>query len=157
APSQDDVIQLVSRLHAADVVHCHLPPNITDTVQRSRKRGRAQFLRQALNPLALRLPLWNPDRFLSRHSWSAALRFSRAGAFLWMAWVSLGLLIVGTNWNELTANWSDRVLAANNVVLLALVYVIVKLAHELGHGFAAKRFGARVTELGLMFLVFYPI
>jgi putative peptide zinc metalloprotease protein len=52
---------------------------------------------------------------------------------------------------------SDHVLSSSNLLVMALVYPLVKLLHELGHGFAAKRWGGAVPEMGLMFLVFAPV
>ena len=38
-----------------------------------------------------------------------------------------------------------------------LVYPVVKIIHELGHGFAVKRWGGEVHELGIMMLVLMPV
>ena len=37
------------------------------------------------------------------------------------------------------------------------VFVVLKVLHELGHGFAAKAFGGEVHDMGVMFLVFTPV
>ena len=38
-----------------------------------------------------------------------------------------------------------------------MIFPVVKTLHELGHGFVARRFGAEVHDMGIMFLVFTPI
>lgn len=67
------------------------------------------------------------------------------------------LVLAGIHWPALTENVLDNVFATQNVVILALTYPIVKLIHELGHGFIAKAHGGEVHELGVMFLVFFPV
>ena len=47
------------------------------------------------------------------------------------------LLLLPAHWPELTHNLSDRVLQAGNLLLLSLVFTVIKVLHELGHGFAA--------------------
>ncbi len=47
--------------------------------------------------------------------------------------------------------------AADNLLLLALTYPIVKALHELGHAYAAKVGGGEVHEMGLLLLVFFPM
>ncbi|MDX1402539.1 MAG: hypothetical protein R3245_11505, partial [Kiloniellales bacterium] len=57
----------------------------------------------------------------------------------------------------LTSNIADRVLATESLLILFLTYPCVKAIHELGHGYAIKRWGGEVHELGVMFLVFVPV
>jgi putative peptide zinc metalloprotease protein len=58
---------------------------------------------------------------------------------------------------ELAADLSDRLMTAQSLLLLALLYPAVKALHELGHAHATKRWGAEVHELGIMLLVLVPV
>ena len=42
-------------------------------------------------------------------------------------------------------------------MILLLVYPVVKGLHELGHGYAVKKWGGEVHEMGVTFLVFVPL
>ena len=66
-------------------------------------------------------------------------------------------LLAAVHWRELASSDLAGVLEPHNLLLLALAYPVVKTAHELGHGLAAKAWGGAVHELGLMFLVFVPV
>jgi putative peptide zinc metalloprotease protein len=61
------------------------------------------------------------------------------------------------HWNDLTDNISDRIFATESLLLTALIFPVLKLCHELGHGYATKTAGGEVHELGLMLLVFAPV
>ena len=50
-----------------------------------------------------------------------------------------------------TASWPD------NILMMALSFLVLKALHELGHGYAVKAFGGTVHEIGIMFLVFAPM
>ena len=72
--------------------------------------------------------------------------------------VVLPAIVLGAqHWQELSANASDRILAADNILMMALSFLVLKALHELGHGYAVKAFGGAVHEIGMMFLVFAPI
>jgi putative peptide zinc metalloprotease protein len=110
-----------------------------------------------MNPMSLRFPLWDPNAFLNRFQPLIDLLWSRLGAALWLAVVLPALLILPPHWTELTGNFSDRVLAVDNLMMLWLVFPAIKLLHELGHAAATKRGGGEVHDLGMMMLVLVPV
>jgi putative peptide zinc metalloprotease protein len=67
------------------------------------------------------------------------------------------IVLSAQHWQELSENASDRILAADNIVMIALSFLVLKTLHELGHGYAVKAFGGTVHEIGVMFLVFAPM
>jgi putative peptide zinc metalloprotease protein len=157
APSQDDVIQLLAQLNAADLLQTEVTPDASALVERAVRAGRSRWLSNVLYPLALRIPLWHPDTFFERTQPLAKWLFGWPGAVLWLLMVLPALLLAAQHWQELGADASDRVLAADNIVPLALTYLVLKAMHEFGHGFAVKAFGGAVHEFGVMFLVFAPL
>ncbi len=157
APSQDEVIDLLHRLHAADLLCAGVPADPAEVIQRSRRKSRLHWLRQLANPIALRVPLWDPDRFLTRSAAFGRLLMTPAAALVWAITVGIAVTLAAEHWDELTDNVADRVLGLQSLVLLGLIYPVVKLCHELGHAYAVKCGGGEVHELGLMFLVFAPV
>ena len=157
APSQSDVIQLLAELNAADLLQTEVTPDSSALVERATRAGRSGWLSNVLYPLALRIPFWHPDRFFERTRPLAKWLFGPAGAILWLLVVPPALLLAAQHWQELGANASDHILAANNILPLALVYLALKALHEFGHGFAVKAFGGAVHEFGVMILVFAPL
>lgn len=157
APTQDETIRLLGQMHAADVLLCDLPPDSREIVQRREQQQRRQLWQRLAQPLAVRLPLFDPDPFLTR--WMPLVRplFSWFGLALWIGVVSIGWVLAASHWSELTNNLSDRVLAADNLLMLWLAYPLVKSLHELGHGFAVKNWGGQVHEIGVMLLVLMPV
>lgn len=156
ACTQPEVVDLLVQLHAADLLQTDALPDSAAALDRYKKK-RSELMRQwLLNPMSLKLPLFSPDRLLDRLLPLVRWCFGPLGAVLWLAVVFPAVVLAAQHWPELTRNLSDRVLSSNLLVMLA-VYPVVKLLHELGHGFAAKRWGGVVRELGLMFLIFAPV
>ncbi|MBR0874891.1 PqqD family peptide modification chaperone [Bradyrhizobium tropiciagri] len=157
APSQGDVIQLLAQLNAHDLLQTDATPDPNALEERAARAGRTGWLANALYPLAIRVPLWHPDRFFERIQPLARWLFGVPGTLLWLVVVLPALVLAAQHWQELGADASYRILAADNLVPLALIYVVLKVLHEFGHGFAVKAFGGAVHELGLMILVFAPL
>ncbi|WBA80121.1 efflux RND transporter periplasmic adaptor subunit [Endozoicomonas sp. GU-1] len=156
-PTQDEVIQLVGQLNKANVIQTDKLPDIDQLQKQRSKVIRNQWLQQIKSPLSIRIPLVDPEAFLSATSPIATAIFSRLGAIFFLFIILLGGVLAITHWEPLTENLSDRLLATENLLLMALVYPFVKLIHELGHAYAVKRWGGEVHEMGVMLLVMFPV
>jgi len=156
-PSQDEVIQLLSQLYRVDVIQTDVIPDIGELNKRRRKGKPNHLLAAIKSPMAVKLPLIDPEPFLSRTAGLSRWIFNPITGLVWLFCVGWALTQAAYHWPQLTENLSDRVLAVENLFLIWLVYPIVKLIHEFGHAYAVKRWGGEVHEMGVMFLIFMPI
>jgi putative peptide zinc metalloprotease protein len=106
--------------------------------------------------LFFRVPLVRPDAWLGRWQGVAARLASPGFLALTLAALLLGVTLVVRHWEVFAASLVDTFnlegLAAYGVALLT-----VKVLHELGHAFTAKRLGCRVPTMGVAFLVMWPV
>lgn len=157
APTQGEMVNLLSQLHAADVLLCDVPPDTAELFRRQARMDKAKWQTYLRSPLALRFPLFKPEKFLARTVPYVRPLFSRFGILLWLAVVGAALVLAGLHWQELTEDILDRVLSAQNLLILWLIFPVLKALHELGHGYAIKALGGEVPEMGLMLLVLMPV
>lgn len=156
-PTQDEVIQLVGQLHQSNILQLDLPPDIQELQRRYSKRKRQKFWQSLKSPLAIRIPLIDPENFLQRTYPMVRFVFSH---WMWAAWILLlltAVILAGMQWQPLTNNLADQILSTENLLILWWVYPLVKLIHEFGHAYAVKHWGGEVHEMGIMFLIFMPI
>ncbi|MBF0629938.1 MAG: PqqD family peptide modification chaperone [Magnetococcales bacterium] len=157
APTQDEVVNLLNQLHQANVLLTDRSPDLEDMGER-RSRVRWQKLKQYIaNPLSLKIPLFDPDRLLTR-----LLTLTPRWVIVIFPWVWLALVISGgiqaaMHWDELTRDLTARAFTTENIVLLWFVFPILKAIHELGHGLMVKHLGGACHEMGVMFLVMVPV
>lgn len=157
APGQDEIIQLLSRLHQNDLIQYKGSPDVADLLERYDKQSR-QLLKQNLtNPVSFRVPLWDPDQFLARTMAVVRPLTGWFGLILWIVVVTAGVIAGAMHFDELTANLSDRLLATSNILITLITYPMLKAVHELAHGYLIKVRGGEVREMGIMFLVFFPV
>ena len=157
APTQEEVIRLLGQLHSADALICDVPPDSVELFRRHQRHERLQWKRRLWTPLAIRFPLFDPDRFLQRTLPAVQPVFSWFGLLVWLIVVGSGAVLAASHWTDLTEDVIDRILAPQNLLLLWLVYPVVKAIHELGHAYATKKWGGEVHEIGIMLLVFTPV
>jgi putative peptide zinc metalloprotease protein len=155
-PTQSEVIRLLAQLHSADLIATDLP-NIEEIGERHARQERQTMLARLRNPLALRMPILDPDDFLNATMWLVRPLFSWTGFIAWVVLALTGFVLMVMQWDALTENFGERVLAAENLLLLFLAYPVLKAAHELGHAYATKVWGGEVHEIGMMLLVFMPV
>lgn len=156
-PSQDELIQLLSQLHLAGVLTTDALPDLQDISSRAETMARKKLFQTIKNPLGVRIPLLNIDRFITATYPLVRLLFTWLGALLWLGLIVAGLVTAGLHWQPLVSDLTDRVLSAQGIALLLVAYPLVKAVHELGHAYAIKHWGGQVREVGVMMLVFMPV
>lgn len=157
APTQDEIIHLLGQLHAADLLQSDVTPDAAEVFDRGERQEKALQRRSYMNPMAVRIHLWDPDVFLNRVQPLIRLLWSRWGGMLWLALVLPALLLIPPHWPELSENFTDQVLAVDNLLLLWLVFPLIKALHEFGHAAATKRGGGEVHDIGIVMLVLIPV
>ena len=157
APTQEEVINLLSMLHRGDVLQSDIAPDQNELQQRNVQQERLRLKQYIQNPLALRIPLVDPERLLEWMKPAAQVLFGPLGAVLWLVVVGWAVVLAGMHWSDLSANVADRLLSAQNLLLIGLVFPVTKALHELGHAAAVKARGGEVHEMGVMLLVLMPI
>jgi putative peptide zinc metalloprotease protein len=157
APTQDEAIRLLGQLHAADAISCDVPPDTAEIFRRHEKTENQKLKQRFSSPMAIRIPLWDPDKFLTKTMPFARPFLTPAFGVVWLITIILGIVYAATNITAITENITDRVFTPSNLAVLWLVYPIVKAFHELGHGYMVKKNGGEVHEIGIMFLVFIPV
>lgn len=157
AAAQAELISLLGQLHESDLLVVDTRLDAEEILgRRERRRGRDSRQR-FLNPLSLRLSLWDPDplvgaldRLLPTHvgRWLCA-----AMLLLWLA----ALFTLLPRWDLLTLQMQQtRFHDPLNVLMFMLIFPCMKLVHELAHAMVVKRLGGEVRDSGLALLVLVP-
>jgi len=105
--------------------------------------------------VSFKITLLDPDLLL--------LRMSQRLWFLW-TWPAVAVLMLMMSFSGWllfsdTSAWTSRMpdlLGWDNLFMLWVVMILVKVVHEFGHGLSCKHFGGEVHEMGAMFILFSP-
>ncbi|MGA2496494.1 MAG: hypothetical protein ABSH20_02060 [Tepidisphaeraceae bacterium] len=155
APTQNEVIQILSQLSAANLIEANVTPDAAVLLNRYKKFQMQRIQSRLMNILFPRIPLWDCDTFLTR--WMPVMKhvIGPIGGIIWLLVVGTALGMVLPHWDQLKSS-ADSAMDPSNWPFLWATFVLIKLIHELGHAFICRRFGGEVHELGVMFLVLMP-
>ena len=155
--SKGDLIRLLSQFYRADLLIGDVMPDTRELINRSQTLREKQRVQKFRSPIAVRVPLFDPNRFLNA-TWPVMRHlFSWKGFVFWLFAMVYGAILLSTHWQEFSTDVFGKVLSANNILLLIVLFPIVKFLHEFGHAYVIKALRGEVHEMGVIFLIFMPV
>ena len=155
--TQEEAVGLLRRLYSADLLQTDVSTDAAEIFERQQRRARAKWIGRVKNPLAIKVPLFDPDRMLEHIVPFFRPLFGRIGLILWLAVLGAGAVMAAVHWPEIVGDTSTTLLSPQNLALLWLCYPLIKALHELGHALATKLWGGEVHEVGVMLLALIPV
>lgn len=154
AEDEERFFQFIYSMHRAAFLK--LPISDEETLHRrhvakleQRRKGRIASL------LFYRVPVCNPDSFLVHTLGRVRPLCTRVAFFLWLALVATAFVILFQQWGEFRRPVAD-IFSGDNLPLLWVTLIVLKVAHEFGHAYACRHYGGHVPEMGLYFILFTP-
>ena len=156
APTQPEAMRIVAHAHGAQLLLGQVTPDARAVVKVQR-RSRGKRRRASANPLAFRLPLWNPDAFLD--DWAPRLAGLLGRPARWAGWslALLGLVLLAVNGGALARDAAAQAGSMRLLLAMWLAWPLMKALHELAHALTVKALGGRVNEIGVTLMVLTPV
>lgn len=155
APTQDDIIRLLAQLGERELIQCEITPDIEALFRRHAEHAHSRR-RASVNPLAFRLPLFDPTRLLDRIERPLRPLLRAPALWLWAACVLVATLAAASNWEALHAHARTYMSTPRYLLLAWLCFPLIKTLHELGHALSVRRWGGDVHEMGISLLMLTP-
>jgi putative peptide zinc metalloprotease protein len=156
APTQGDLVGILGRLSEGGLLQTEALPDV-DVMFENRSVRRDKQRWSQLNPMFFRVALIDPSPYLLRFDpWLKRL-FSPLALSIWLFTVLLAALFAAMNGPALASHAAERMASPVFLLLTWLAYPLVKALHELGHALAIRRWGGKVTKVGVTLLLLMPI
>lgn len=153
APTQRECIDLLSKLQMFGLLVGDMPLAADMVLERKRQARQAKLRRRTGNWMFFSIPLVNPEPFLERHKAIAKALFSRGGLIVWTLTLATSLFLVARNWRAFGSELNvSELIAPESLAALAVIFILLRALHELGHAAACKAMGGRSTEIGLLLI-----
>ncbi len=116
-------------------------------------------LSAALSVLRLKVKLINPTRLIDAAMPMVAPLFHPTAVRLFATLSAVAVAMTVLRFGKLTRQLPtmQQFLGPQNLIVLVVIYVVVKLLHEAGHAFTARHFGAECNESGVMLMMLTPV
>ncbi|MAS97183.1 MAG: hypothetical protein CMO55_28670 [Verrucomicrobiales bacterium] len=134
--------------------HLLEPESLDQSKRRHREAPKKKPDKQGgiMGVLFYRQPMGSPDRFLGIMAKWFGWSFSKPFFLLWVVLILVGAYLGFENGQRLLKALGAAVMPSSWVIL-ALVFIGLKILHEIGHGIAAKRYGGVIPEWGIQLIV----
>jgi len=106
--------------------------------------------------LFFRIPIWHPDKFLTKTKKFGQFLFSRRLAMVMCFLAIVALYQISTKWPEFVSTFPS-VISWRGLFFYFIAFTVVKIMHEAGHAYKCKEYGIPVPSCGLAFLIFWPV
>ncbi|WP_180980170.1 site-2 protease family protein [Vibrio diazotrophicus] len=122
----------------------------------SHKRKQGWLMWSLHHYLFFRIPLWKPNKFLTRtvgwFSWTNSRWFITATLIALLT----GIIQSIRQWDTFSSTLVDM-FSLDGLFAYGITIIGIKILHEFGHAYTAKSFGCRVPTMGIAFLVMFPM
>ncbi len=152
----DWLMNLVLRMRQSFLLHA---PTQTLKSLGDGQRSRTNFgrLNAWMNPLSIRIPLFNPRRLLVACNGLSNVVFHPLFVWLSILFACVAVFLVIRRLLESQFFVLDpATITADRWLLLAGCYIVVKSLHEFGHLLACSHYKVRSSEMGLLILCLMP-
>lgn len=156
ALSQEEIVQLLGQLNLSNLLQYDRSTAAASLFDRYTRRRNKERLALWMSFLSIRIPVFDPDRWLEQARPLIDWLLGRTGIVLYLLLLVAGILALVDRADDLFRQ-SAGILAPANLILLYVGFIIAKLVHELGHAAVCKYYGGEVHTLGIMLLMFAPM
>jgi putative peptide zinc metalloprotease protein len=154
----EDLEGFAQQLLTAGLAHNESPQAGAQLFERRKKRRRSEWMQTLTNILYIKIPVFDPDKLLSRMlpwlRWIFTSWFFALSVGVWLAALLLVLTHFEQFWEKIPAY--HEFFNVKTVVYLWVALGVVKVIHEFGHGLSCKAFGGECHEMGFLFLCLSP-
>jgi len=129
---------------------------VAQLMEQKNRKQQAWWMWLIHNYLFIRIPLFRPDAWLSHWVPRLAWLFDARWHYGIVVLGTVGILMVLRQWEQFLATFL-HFFSWEGLGFYALTLIVVKTLHELGHAFVAKRYGCRISSMGVALLVMFPL
>lgn len=155
APTQDEMIRMLSLLNQQGLLGYEATPDVQALVLNQEERAKKRRQR-FLNPFAFRIPLGDPARLLQRCDGLARAVCNPVTLWIWVIAVAAAVTAAAANWHALSVHAGTYMATPHYLLLAWLCFPVIKTVHELGHALAVRRWGGEVHSVGVTLFVLTP-
>ena len=155
APTQDEVIRMLSQLDQNGLLGYEAAPDVQSLVQSRDQRVKRQR-RGFLNPFAFRVPLGDPTPLLKRLDWLGAALCNPVTLYIWLVIMAIAASAAAANFDALAIHARTYMSTPHFLFLAWVSFPFIKALHELGHALAVRRWGGEVHSMGVSLFVLTP-
>jgi len=154
ALSLEQAMTVLNWAAARELLQSSGPDQLHARLEQDRQTRRMRRLGN-INLVSFKIPLGNPDPILKKITPWLMFLTSPAMLLLWLVGGVVALATLAGHWQQFQAR-NIGFFSPANLALLWLIWLGLKIIHELFHALVCYRYGGHIQEAGILFILFMP-
>ncbi|MEM7467879.1 MAG: site-2 protease family protein [Pseudomonadota bacterium] len=154
--SANDIEEVLKFLTANSLIETKQPQEIANLLAQYRAATNRDLGWFARNLFFFRIPILRAERLLKMLAGICEPLYSRGFRIMLALMAVLGVYLVIRQLDAFVTSF-EYFFTWQGVMLFVLSLILLKVIHEFAHGVTATRYGARVSNMGVAFMVFFPV
>lgn len=129
-------------------------------MEKRRSEREMKLLNLKGNMMALRLALWDPNRFFDKVVPHIHWLWSAPAVWTMLVTMGVAVVLIALNMSQVVDGmktvWALDGAHVTKWIATYITVVVCIALHEMGHGMTCKRFGGEVHEIGVLFMLGQP-
>jgi putative peptide zinc metalloprotease protein len=152
----DGIDTFVTFLENNNLLKRYSSTDTTKLIEQKKATKHGAFKWLIHNYLFIKLPLFKPDLWLERNMPRVEIFYSTIWQYIVFTLGIIGIMVVIQRFDEFSSTFM-YLFSQEGMLYYLMSLIFVKIVHEFGHAFSAKRYGAKVPSMGVAFLVLFPV
>lgn len=152
--SKEELVHFIMQLQGQGLLEEYRHSGMLQEQAEKAKPGWIKWL--AFNYLFFKIPIFNPNEFLAKTLRYVRPFMSTTAMVIYAIIVAIGLTSVLVNWSNFISTFT-YFFNPTGLIVYSGAIIVTKMLHELAHGYTAKKYGLRVPEMGIAFLILWPV
>ena len=110
SPNRQELLSILVQLFSIGLLRSKMPVDVEQLFKQYQTEKSSNRTKKLLNPLAIRFPLFDPDKFLNRSITAVKPVFSVAGTIIWCLTVLIAAMLLLINYQDLVATTKADIL-----------------------------------------------
>jgi putative peptide zinc metalloprotease protein len=153
--TQPETIEILQQCFEKKLVEAETSLAWANLEQKATEKNKQEF-QGRFSPTGFRLDCGNPSTTIARLKLLGTIVCSQLGALVWIVCCIWIAALLARNSEALSAQSREFLMQPSSWLLMAMVFVPIKLIHELAHGLVAQHFGAHARQWGVSWMLLFP-
>ena len=130
--------------------------DIEGLLEKKRKQKMNKIRAWCKSYLFFKFRIYNPDKFLNKTFPYIKGLFSKKVLYAMLVMLALSVVFIIHSWHDFVTTSLDF-FNFKGFLYFIMAVIFSKIFHELGHAYVSKYYGCSVTNIGIAFIVLWPV
>ncbi len=153
--TQPETIEILQQCFEKNLLNTNANAAWNNLEQQADEKSKQEF-QGRFSPTGYRLDCGNPSNTIAHLQFFGAFFCSPLGVLIWLLCCGWIISVLANNGQRLAMQANEFLMQPTSWWLMAVMFIPIKLIHELAHGVTARHYGANARQWGVSWMFLFP-